>query len=85
MSASELSGHIPALNCILFHHGQDADVGEVTPRRRPGSRREDGRRGDATPDRGNLPAESGKPAAAAAAEERSAAAGASAAGPRSAR
>ncbi|CAM9975680.1 unnamed protein product [Ectocarpus sp. 13 AM-2016] len=59
--------------------GQDADVGDVTPRRRPGSRREDGRRGGATPDRGNLPAESGKPAAAAAAE------GASAAGPRSAR
>ncbi|CAN0395750.1 unnamed protein product, partial [Ectocarpus sp. 8 AP-2014] len=63
----------------------DADVGDVTPRRRPGSRREDGRRGNANPDRGNLPAESGKPAAAAAAGERSAAAGASAAGPRSAR
>ncbi|CAM9824496.1 unnamed protein product, partial [Ectocarpus sp. 12 AP-2014] len=63
----------------------DADVGDVTPRRRPGSRREDGRRVNATPDSGYLPAESGKPAAAAAAEERSAAAGASAAGPRSAR
>ncbi|CAM9504408.1 unnamed protein product, partial [Ectocarpus sp. 4 AP-2014] len=63
----------------------DADVGDVTPRRRPGSRREDGRRGNATPDSGNLPAESGKPAAAATAEERSAAAGASAAGPTSAR